>query len=78
VRVNTEVLIGCGAANRQKCWRRVETVTEARLAPPRGKQGDKPDENGGLKENVSHLLELLNSTLIDTTALVDQVTCISL
>ncbi len=31
-----------------------------------------------VEENLSHLLELLNSTLIDTTALVNQVTCKSL
>jgi hypothetical protein len=28
----------------------LKTVTEARLAPPRGKQGDKPDENQELKK----------------------------
>jgi hypothetical protein len=51
--------------------------SEARIAPPRGKFCDKTrttkEENGEVK---SYLLELLNGTLVNTTALVDQVTYI--
>jgi hypothetical protein len=42
--------IGCGAAITKRIGGSMETVTEARLAPPRGKPGDKPDEGEGLKK----------------------------
>jgi hypothetical protein len=57
-------------------------VVNRGVAPPRGNFRDKDkigeeSQRGGVKEMSSpYLLELLDGTLVNTTALVDQVTCV--
>jgi hypothetical protein len=55
---------------------RAQKLQQAKSAPPRGKFCDKAAKHkeGKKQRNASHLLELLDGTLVDSTALVDQVT----